>query len=793
MSIIQFDNYFKLACSIPSVNTIRFDLSGSLTGWAGIGFSKVGKAHNQMDTYAGWISSTGNVVLQDGYSNQMDIPSSDSVQSVKIISGSQIGDTFRLIFERSLNTQDAWDFVLRENQAVSIFWAYHLELKPSSESISSYYPQHTHRGRKQFIIPTLGIKPTSTPVSTPSPSKIVPTLAPVLVPTLAPVIPTSTPVPSPLIPYLQGDENFYVYWNFTNDFVYFTYDCRVAGWVGIGFEPLGKIHQSTDMYISWILSSGKGYLQNGYSSDRTQIQVYDTQNIQVLQASFINKSFQLSFKRPIHTNNSLQFQFQQSNILMGWAYHSIQYPNTTNIYRAFIPVHTNRGSVIKNIYTGETLHSFSILPSTYYILASLVLYIGMFIANRWFVIKNYFTDNIPVCVGLIVSNGITLWMSILSGYSQSDSWGYLATANSLLIVLPSTRKLLFSLDQTLNYHQWLGRLILFESFIHFVLSPFQLEGSIAFILLLIITLTSITRVRRKMFNFFFYSHYLFFLYLIFGSLHSQTFLTHALIFLGIYLLDQIVRIFETYPRKIISIKRITNRMIELSFPKNRFKKKEYIGQYVFLNFPQLSLLEWHPFTLASCPSDPFHKVYIKNLGDYTRNLIFHATHSNSKKLWVRVEGPYGKIPFQIENYTHIILICGGVGITPCISFLKEVYKYGSKLEYIYLAYCCSKETEAEWINQELVNIIQPSEEGCPRFCFNIFITGQDKIRNLVYNSGRPSIDKIFDTIEKYTQHSGFKKCVYTCGPKQLVEDIQQTWKKQKLEKIYDYYQDILEF
>jgi NADPH oxidase len=238
-------------------------------------------------------------------------------------------------------------------------------------------------------------------------------------------------------------------------------------------------------------------------------------------------------------------------------------------------------------------------------------------------------------------------------------------------------------------------------------------------------------------------------------------------------------------------------MIKLSFPKHFFyKQKESVGQYVFLNFPQISLLEWHPFTLASCPSDPHYEVYIKNLGDYTQKLIFHTNYPQ-KALWVRVEGPYGQIPFEIKNYTHVILICGGIGITPCISFLKEVYardsKSGPLINYIYLAYCCTKETEAEWINEELLSIVQPSQETCPGFYFNIFITGQDKVRNLIYHSGRPSIDKIFDTIEKYTQHTQTKKCVYTCGPKSLVETIHKTWKRQNLEKTYDYYQDVLEF
>lgn len=46
-----------------------------------------------------------------------------------------------------------------------------------------------------------------------------------------------------------------------------------------------------------------------------------------------------------------------------------------------------------------------------------------------------------------------------------------------------------------------------------------------------------------------------------------------------------------------------------------------VGQYVFLNCPAISQLEWHPFTMTSAPEEDFFSVHIRSVGDWTEKLI----------------------------------------------------------------------------------------------------------------------------------------------------------------------------
>ena len=42
-----------------------------------------------------------------------------------------------------------------------------------------------------------------------------------------------------------------------------------------------------------------------------------------------------------------------------------------------------------------------------------------------------------------------------------------------------------------------------------------------------------------------------------------------------------------------------------------------VGEYVFIKWAALSLVEWHPFTLTSAPEEDYLSVHIRSAGDWT--------------------------------------------------------------------------------------------------------------------------------------------------------------------------------
>eukprot|EP00980_Cylindrotheca_fusiformis_P007353 scaffold1525_cov142-Cylindrotheca_fusiformis.AAC.153 len=107
------------------------------------------------------------------------------------------------------------------------------------------------------------------------------------------------------------------------------------------------------------------------------------------------------------------------------------------------------------------------------------------------------------------------------------------------------------------------------------------------------------------------------------------------------------------------------------------------GQYAELKIPDISQVEWHPFTIASAPTgdDKYEDVtfYIKAAGKWTGKLFkLASSFSKDDGRSVFIRGPYGAPAQNYLAYRHLIVIGSGIGVTPLLSVWKFLVNTGSQ-------------------------------------------------------------------------------------------------------------------
>ena len=87
----------------------------------------------------------------------------------------------------------------------------------------------------------------------------------------------------------------------------------------------------------------------------------------------------------------------------------------------------------------------------------------------------------------------------------------------------------------------------------------------------------------------------------------------------IYICERFLRLYrsrkQTYISKVIQH---PSKVIELQIKKYDIKTKA--GQYIFINCPEISYFQWHPFTLTSAPEEDYISVHVRVAGDFTTSL-----------------------------------------------------------------------------------------------------------------------------------------------------------------------------
>ncbi|VFV35305.1 nadph oxidase 3 [Lynx pardinus] len=269
----------------------------------------------------------------------------------------------------------------------------------------------------------------------------------------------------------------------------------------------------------------------------------------------------------------------------------------------------------------------------------------------------------------------------------------------------------------------------------------------------------------------------------------------------LYTCERIIR-FWRFRQEVVITKVVSHPsgVLELHMKKRNFKMAP--GQYVLIQCPSISWLEWHPFTLTSAPQENFFSVHIRVAGDWTEALCkaFGAGGQARKESWslprLAVDGPFGTALTDVFHYPVSVCVAAGIGVTPFASLLKSIwYRCEShpqlKLSKVYFYWICRDPRAFEWFADLLLSLeTLMSERGKAHFLsYHIFLTNWDEnqavhialhwdantdvITGLKQKTfyGRPDWNHEFRQMA-YT-HPSSNIGVFFCGPKALSKTLQR--------------------
>ena len=152
----------------------------------------------------------------------------------------------------------------------------------------------------------------------------------------------------------------------------------------------------------------------------------------------------------------------------------------------------------------------------------------------------------------------------------------------------------------------------------------------------------------------------------------------------------------------------------------------------------------HPYSLSAGPDKKYLRITVKDLGDHSRSLADLTPGTR-----VIAEGPYGIFTADARSGDHVVLVAGGVGITPVRALLDDLPKH-VRVDLLYRA----PKPEALVLHDELDAIARSRPNT--------------RVRYLVGNRRSYPINA------KSLTHliPDFRTAdVYTCGPAELVASV----------------------
>jgi Predicted ferric reductase len=152
--------------------------------------------------------------------------------------------------------------------------------------------------------------------------------------------------------------------------------------------------------------------------------------------------------------------------------------------------------------------------------------------------------------------------------------------------------------------------------------------------------------------------------------------------LGCYLFSKFIQPLTYEQGILLSNRTIAQNVQELVVKLPRSSRIELLaGDYIFLAFPDYpGLKEMHPFSIANAPSKNREiELAIRGDGDFTKALTQVTAESR-----VNIDGGYGRYQKFLDDQpqnSNIVILAGGIGVTPLLSTIEANKKRNIQIFY----------------------------------------------------------------------------------------------------------------
>ncbi|WP_415896583.1 NADPH oxidase family protein [Neptuniibacter sp. QD72_48] len=204
----------------------------------------------------------------------------------------------------------------------------------------------------------------------------------------------------------------------------------------------------------------------------------------------------------------------------------------------------------------------------------------------------------------------------------------------------------------------------------------NVTGLLLFVLFMLIGVTSIPVVRKRVYHHFESLHRLGYWSLPLLLLHVPQWYWLAPV--GVLLIwDWSVQRLSVQHYCKGELKRLDEQTIKLVVSTN-FKQAIHAGDYVKVRIPVVSKTEWHAFSIVSY-DEGLLTLKINVAGDWTRKLMALGDYV---ECILSLRGPYSSPASQSRHSKKRLLIAGGIGITPYWHWLNAEYCVNTQLIWV---------------------------------------------------------------------------------------------------------------